>query len=147
VERKHGRREMTYFLPELEPILSPTYGVIVYQEQVMEIAKRLAGFSLAEADNLRKAMGKKDAAVMAQQKQRFADGAEQNGINRKKAEELFDLIEKFAGYGFNKSHSAAYGLIAYRTAWLKAHHPVAFMAALMQCDRDKSQKLIPLLRE
>lgn len=147
VERKHGRREISYFLPELEPILSPTYGVIVYQEQVMEIAKVLAGFSLADADNLRKAMGKKDAAVMAQQKQQFAAGAEQNGINRKKAEDLFDLIEKFAGYGFNKSHSAAYGLIAYRTAWLKAHHPVAFMAALMQCDRDKSQKLIPLLRE
>lgn len=147
VERKHGRREISYFLPQLEPILRETYGVIVYQEQVMEIAKVLGGFSLAEADNLRKAMGKKNAEVMAQQKQRFADGAADNGIDRRQAEDLFDLIEKFAGYGFNKSHSAAYGLIAYRTAWLKAHHPVAFMAALMQCDRDHSQKLIPLLRE
>lgn len=147
VARKHGRKQVDYMLPQLEPILSETYGVIVYQEQVMEIARVLAGYSLGEADILRKAMGKKDPAVMKQQRGRFVDGCVARGITAKAAETLFDQIVEFAGYGFNKSHSAAYGLIAYRTAWLKTHYPVAFMAALMQADRDNSKKLIPLLRE
>jgi len=147
VDRKYGRKPVTYPLPELEPILKETYGVIVYQEQVMRIARTLAGYSMGEADLLRKAMGKKDAETMQKQRTRFVDGCVDNGIAEQTARELFDLIVEFAGYGFNKSHSAAYGMIAYATAYLKAHYPVHFMAALLQCDRDKSDKVIPLLRE
>ena len=131
VERKHGRKSVKYTIPELEPILEETYGVIVYQEQVMKIASVLANYSMAEADDLRKAMGKKLPAIMAKHTLRFVQGAKDNGIASDKAKKIFELIEKFGGYGFNKSHSAAYALIAYRTAFLKAHFPVEFMASLL----------------
>ena len=131
VARRHGQKEVTYPLAELKPILAETYGVIVYQEQVMEIARRLAGYSLGEGDILRRAMGKKDPQVMAAQRERFVKGAVERGVDKAKAEELFELMAKFAGYGFNKSHSAAYALIAYQTAYLKAHYPLQFMAALL----------------
>jgi DNA polymerase-3 subunit alpha len=130
VERKHGRREVRYELKELEPILSDTYGVIAYQEQVMRIAQAVAGFTLGQADVLRKAMGKKDPKVMAKQREAFLEGAKANGVSEKKAIKLFELIEYFAGYGFNKSHSAAYALLAYQTAYLKANYPWHFAAAL-----------------
>ena len=131
VERKHGRKSVKYTIPELEPILQETYGVIVYQEQVMKIAAVLANYSMAEADDLRKAMGKKIPAIMAKHTLRFVQGAKENNIASDKAKKIFELIEKFGGYGFNKSHSAAYALIAYRTAFLKAHFPVEFMASLL----------------
>ncbi|MDL1988005.1 MAG: DNA polymerase III subunit alpha [Deltaproteobacteria bacterium] len=131
VERKHGKKDVVYLLPELEPILKETYGVIVYQEQVMRIAASVADYSMSEADDLRKAMGKKKPAIMARQRLRFIKGATERGIQSQKAKKLFDLIEKFGGYGFNKSHSAAYALIAYQTAFLKAHFPVEFMASLL----------------
>ena len=120
-----------YEVPELEPILHSTYGVIAYQEQVMRIASDLAGFSMGEADLLRKAMGKKDAKVMEGQRDRFMKGAVERGISKAKATKLFNLIEYFAGYGFNKSHSTAYALLAYQTAYLKANYPWYFMAALL----------------
>jgi DNA polymerase-3 subunit alpha len=131
VERKHGRKKVEYLVPELEPILKETYGVIVYQEQVMKIAGALASYSMSEADGLRKAMGKKIAEIMAQHRDRFVKGSVENGIAKDKAKQLFDLMEKFGGYGFNKSHSAAYALIAYQTAYLKAHYPVEFIASLL----------------
>lgn len=134
VQRKHGEEPVTYLLPELEPILKETYGVILYQEQVMQIAAAVSGFSLAEADILRRAMGKKIPEVMAAQRQRFVEGAVARGVPQETAETLFDLIEKFAGYGFNKSHSAAYALIAYQTAYLKAHYPLEFLAALLNSE-------------
>ncbi|RZB30576.1 MAG: DNA polymerase III subunit alpha [Desulfobacteraceae bacterium Eth-SRB1] len=131
VERKHGRKSVKYIIPELEPILEETYGVIVYQEQVMKIAAVLAKYSMAEADDLRKAMGKKKPAIMAKHTVRFIQGAKDNGIAHDKAKKIFELIEKFGGYGFNKSHSAAYALIAYQTAFLKAHFFVELMASLL----------------
>jgi DNA polymerase-3 subunit alpha len=134
VARKHGEEPVTYLLPELEPILRETYGVILYQEQVMHIAAAVSGYSLAEADILRRAMGKKIPEVMAAQRQRFLEGAQTRGVERDKADTLFSLIEKFAGYGFNKSHSAAYALIAYQTAYLKAHYPLEFLAALLNSE-------------
>jgi DNA polymerase-3 subunit alpha len=142
IECKHGRQEVVYELPQLEPILKDTYGVIVYQEQVMQIARSLAGYSLGQADLLRRAMGKKDAAVMDKEKIPFLEGAARQGVDLKKAEAIFDLMAKFAAYGFNKSHSAAYALIAYQTAWLKAHYPVEFMAALLTCDMDNTDKVV-----
>uniref|UniRef100_A0A7C5ALR8 DNA polymerase III subunit alpha n=1 Tax=Desulfobacca acetoxidans TaxID=60893 RepID=A0A7C5ALR8_9BACT len=134
VRRKHGEEPVTYLLPELEPILKETYGVILYQEQVMQIAAAISGYSLAEADILRRAMGKKIPEVMAGERDRFINGAVSRGFPRDKAEALFNLIEKFAGYGFNKSHSAAYALIAYQTAYLKAHYPLEFLAALLNSE-------------
>jgi DNA polymerase-3 subunit alpha len=131
VDRKHGRKAVKYMLPQLEPVLKETYGVIVYQEQVMKIAGELANYSMAEADDLRKAMGKKIPEIMADHRQRFVQGAKDDNIPGDSAKKLFDLIEKFGGYGFNKSHSAAYALIAYQTAYLKAHYPVEFMASLL----------------
>jgi len=131
VERKHGRKSVEYLLPQLEPILKETYGVIVYQEQVMKIAGVLADYSMSEADDLRKAMGKKIPEILAKHRDRFLKGAKKNGIDPGKAGMLFDLIEKFGGYGFNKSHSAAYALIAFQTAFLKAHYPVELMAAIL----------------
>ncbi len=131
IKRRHGEVEVTYLHPILEPILKPTYGVIVYQEQVMMIASELAGFSLGEADLLRRAMGKKKPEILAGLRQQFIDGAEKKGVNGETAGKVFDLMEYFAGYGFNKSHSAAYALLAYQTAYLKAKFPVEFMAALM----------------
>lgn len=147
IDRKTGRKPVRYLLPELEEILRETYGVIVYQEQVMQIARVLSGYTLGEADLLRKAMGKKNPQIMAEQRTRFVGGCVARGVERELAEHLFDQIAEFAGYAFNKSHSAAYALIAYWTAWLKAHYPVAFMSALLQCDQDKPQELLPLLRE
>ncbi|HEY6006924.1 MAG TPA: DNA polymerase III subunit alpha, partial [Geobacteraceae bacterium] len=142
IERKHGRKKVVYDLPQLEPILKDTYGVIVYQEQVMQIARTLAGYSLGGADLLRRAMGKKDPAEMAKQRDIFLEGAKKNSIDTKKAEGIFDLMAKFAEYGFNKSHSAAYALVAYQTAYLKAHHPVEFLAALLTEDMGNTDKVI-----
>lgn len=139
--RKNGREPITYPHPLLEDILKETYGIIVYQEQVMQAAQVLAGYSLGDADLLRRAMGKKIQAEMDKQRGRFVEGAAKNDIDAKKANELFDLIDKFAGYGFNKSHAAAYALLAYQTAWLKAHHPHEFFAASMCFDMHQSDKL------
>lgn len=145
IDRKHGRAKVQYPHPNLEPILRPTYGVIVYQEQVMQIAQVLAGYTLGAADILRRAMGKKKPEEMAKQREIFCEGAKKNGINADVATYIFDLMEKFAGYGFNKSHSAAYALIAYQTAWLKAHYPAAFMAAVLSSDMDRTEKVIMML--
>jgi DNA polymerase-3 subunit alpha len=134
IERRHGRAVITYLFPELEPVLQETYGVIVYQEQVIKIASVIGGYSLGEADILRRAMGKKKAEVMAEQRSIFLDKSRANGFDPAKAGELFDLIAYFAGYGFNKSHSAAYALIAYQTAYLKAHYPAEFMACLISLE-------------
>ncbi|UFS69264.1 DNA polymerase III subunit alpha [Geomonas sp. RF6] len=142
IERKHGRKQVVYDLPQLEPILKDTYGVIVYQEQVMQISRSLAGYSLGGADLLRRAMGKKDMEQMAKERDKFQAGAESQGIDPKKAAGIFDLMAKFAEYGFNKSHSAAYALVAYHTAYLKAHYPVEFMAALLTEDMSSTDKVI-----
>ncbi|HZG07567.1 MAG TPA: DNA polymerase III subunit alpha [Allosphingosinicella sp.] len=139
--RKNGREEIAYPHPLLENVLKETYGIFVYQEQVMEAARVLAGYSLGEADLLRRAMGKKIQAEMDAQRERFVTGCAANAINRPKANELFDLIDKFAGYGFNKSHAAAYALVAYQTAWVKAHYPVEFYAASMCFDMHQTDKL------
>lgn len=139
--RKNGREPIHYPHPMLEDVLRETYGIFVYQEQVMEAAKVLAGYSLGEADLLRRAMGKKIKAEMDAQRSRFVEGCAANGIGAAKANELFDLIDKFAGYGFNKSHAAAYALVAYQTAWLKAHHPIEFYAASMCFDMHQTDKL------
>ncbi|MBL1261519.1 MAG: DNA polymerase III subunit alpha [Thiotrichaceae bacterium] len=147
IDRKHGRAPTLYPHPDLEPILSPTYGVILYQEQVMQIAQVLAGYSLGQADMLRRAMGKKKPEEMAKQRVIFVSGASAREIDEKTSGGIFDLMEKFAGYGFNKSHSAAYALIAYQTAWLKAHHPAAFMAAVMSADMDNTDKVVMLIEE
>ena len=145
ISRKHGQSPIVYPHPSLKSILEDTYGVILYQEQVMQIAQELAGYSLGAADLLRRAMGKKKPEEMATQRSVFVTGAEKQGVPARKAEEIFDLMEKFAGYGFNKSHSAAYALLAYQTAWLKAHHPAAFMASVLTGDMDHTEKLQPLL--
>ncbi|MDY6823301.1 MAG: DNA polymerase III subunit alpha [Thermodesulfobacteriota bacterium] len=147
VERKHGRKEVTYMIPELEPILKETYGVILYQEQVMQIARSLAGYTMGAADDLRKAMGKKIAEKMAAQREIFLDGAVNNNIDKSRAGEIYEQIEYFGGYGFNKSHSAAYALIAYQTAYLKAHFPVAFMAALLTSAMVNSDTVVKFIAE
>ena len=148
VECKHGRRAIEYPHPLLEEVLRETYGVFVYQEQVMQAAQILAGFTLGGADLMRRAMGKKKQEEMDRQRAKFVAGCmEHNHIEADKANEIFDLIDKFAGYGFNKSHSAAYGLITYQTAYLKHHFPVAFMAALMTCDKDKNENVVKFIAE
>ncbi|BCA80145.1 DNA polymerase III subunit alpha [Desulfuromonas sp. AOP6] len=147
IQRKHGRKAITYDFPQLEAILKDTYGVIVYQEQVMLIAQTLANYSLGGADLLRRAMGKKKPEEMAKQKDLFLKGAKENKLDPKKAEGVFDLMEKFAAYGFNKSHSAAYALVAYHTAYLKAHYPVEFMAALLTEDMENTDKVIKNISE
>jgi DNA polymerase-3 subunit alpha len=147
IKRKHGVEEFGYDFPQLEPILKDTYGVIVYQEQVMQIAQVLGNYSLGGADLLRRAMGKKKPEEMAQQKKIFLDGAKENKLETKKAETVFDQMEKFAEYGFNKSHSAAYAFIAYQTAYLKAHYPVEFMAALLTEDMENTDKVIKNINE
>ncbi len=147
INRKHGRTPIEYPLEQLESILKETYGVIVYQEQVMSIAKELADYSLGEADLLRRAMGKKKAAEMAEQKSRFEKGAAKNRIDPEKAAYIFDLMEKFAGYGFNKSHSAAYAMITYQTAYLKAHFPSEFMAAQLTCETGNPDKITTYISE
>jgi len=147
VDRKHGRKAVEYMVPQLESILKETYGVIVYQEQVMKIAGELANYSMAEADDLRKAMGKKIPEIMADHRQRFVQGAKDNDIPGERAKTLFDLIEKFGGYGFNKSHSAAYALIAYQTAFLKAHYPVEFMASLLTSEMHSTDGVVKFIAE
>jgi DNA polymerase-3 subunit alpha len=147
VNRKAGREPVRYLHPELEPILSATYGVILYQEQVMKIAQSLAGYTLGSADLLRKAMGKKLPEVMEKQREAFMNGSRDRGIESRIAENIFDLMDKFAGYGFNKSHSAAYALISYHTAWLKTHFPAAFMAATLSSDMDNTDKVVTLLAD
>ncbi|MFA7241678.1 MAG: DNA polymerase III subunit alpha [Sulfuricellaceae bacterium] len=141
INRKHGKAKAEYFHPSLEVTLKPTYGVIVYQEQVMQVAQILGGYTLGGADMLRRAMGKKKADEMAKHRSLFVDGAVKQGVNERLATELFNLMEKFAEYGFNKSHSAAYALVAYQTAWLKAHHASAFMAATLSADMFDTDKV------
>ncbi|MEW9906816.1 MAG: DNA polymerase III subunit alpha [Candidatus Symbiodolus clandestinus] len=152
IDRKHGRENIAY--PDqqyqhlsLKPTLEPTYGIILYQEQVMQIAQVLAGYTLGEADLLRRAMGKKKPQEMAQQREIFEQGAKRSGIDGTLAIKIFDLVEKFAGYGFNKSHSAAYALVSYQTLWLKAHYPAAFMAAVLSADLDNTDKVVSLIEE
>ena len=139
--RKLGHEKPDYIHPMIEPILRETYGVIIYQEQVMQIAQALSGYSLGEADMLRRAMGKKIKKEMDAQRARFVDGAVSRGLTRAKADEIFDLLAKFADYGFNKSHAAAYALIAYWTGWFKANHPAEFLAASMTLDKGDTDKL------
>jgi len=149
IDRKHGRigGGIDYLHPDLKQVLFPTYGVILYQEQVMQIAQVLAGYTLGGADLLRRAMGKKKAEEMAQQRSIFVDGAVARGVAEHTAAHIFDLMEKFAGYGFNKSHSAAYAVLSYQTAWLKTHHPAEFMAAVLSSDMDKTDKVVTLIDE
>ncbi len=147
IDRRHGKKKTTYMFPELEPILAETYGVIVYQEQVMKIASAIAGYSLGGADILRRAMGKKKVEVMAEQKVLFVKGAKEKSFNEKKAAELFDLMAYFAGYGFNKSHSTAYAMIAYQTAYLKSNYPSEFMAALISFETSNPDQLTFYLQE
>ncbi|MGD1092931.1 MAG: DNA polymerase III subunit alpha, partial [Bryobacteraceae bacterium] len=147
IDRKHGRKEVVYDLPEMKEILEETYGVMVYQEQVMQISNRLAGYSLGEADLLRRAMGKKKVEEMAKQRERFVAGAKAKGHPPRKIEKIFDLMEKFAGYGFNKSHSAAYAYLAFVTAYLKAHYPLEFMSALLTSEISNSDKVVKYINE
>jgi DNA polymerase-3 subunit alpha len=147
INRKHGRTEVKYDLPQLEPILRDTYGVIVYQEQVMQIASRLANYTLGEADILRRAMGKKNPAEMAQQKLRFLDGCRQNALNPKISESIFELLFKFSDYGFNRSHSAAYALVSYHTAYLKTHYPTEYMAAVMTNEMLNTDKILVYMND
>jgi DNA polymerase-3 subunit alpha len=147
IERKHGRKAVVYDLADLKPILEETYGVILYQEQVMQISSRIAGYSLGDADLLRRAMGKKKAEEMAKQRDRFVKGGLEHGYPQKKVEKIFDLMEQFAGYGFNKSHSAAYAFLAFATAYLKAHFPVDFMAALLTSETGNVGKVVKYINE
>ena len=152
INRKHGREQISYphpnyQYPGLEPVLKPTYGIILYQEQVMQIAQVMGGYTLGGADMLRRAMGKKKPEEMAQQRQIFLEGCSGNNIDADLAGNIFDLVEKFAGYGFNKSHSAAYGLVSYQTAWLKAHYPAPFMAAVLSADMHNTEKVVTLIEE
>jgi DNA polymerase-3 subunit alpha len=147
IKRKHGEKKVTYDLPELKEILQETLGVIVYQEQVQQIANKLAGYSLGEGDILRRAMGKKKPEEMAAQREKFISGAKSKGFDEKKVAKIFDLMEQFAGYGFNKSHSAAYALLAYQTAYLKAHYPVCFMSALLTSEISSTDKIVKYINE
>src|SRR5271168_179065 len=147
INRKHGKTKVAYELPQLKDILEETYGVILYQEQVMQIANRLASFSLGEADILRRAMGKKKKEEMAAQRAKFMAGCQKNKIPEMKAAGIFDLMEEFAGYGFNKSHSCAYALLAYQTAYLKTHYPVEFMAALLTSEAGNTDKVVKYINE
>ena len=147
VARKHGREEVEYPDPRVEPILQETYGIMVYQEQVMQMAQIVGGYSLGGADLLRRAMGKKKVEEMAKERAKFREGAAKDGLGGEKADAIFDLMEKFAGYGFNKSHAAAYALVSYQTAWLKAHYPAEFMAATISSDMDNTDKVVTFLDE
>src|SRR5260370_12216020 len=147
IERKHGRKRVAYDFPELKEVLEETYGVLVFQEQVLQIANRLAGYSLGEADVLRRAMGKKKAEEMAKERSRFIKGALDRGHSQKKIEKVFDLMEQFAGYGFNKSHSAAYAFLAYVTAYLKAHYPLEFMSALLTSETGNTARIVKYINE
>jgi DNA polymerase-3 subunit alpha len=152
INRKHGRAEMAwphpdYQLDSLQPVLEPTYGIILYQEQVMQIAQVMAGYTLGGADMLRRAMGKKKPEEMAKQRHSFIEGSSAQGIDETLSGNIFDLVEKFAGYGFNKSHSAAYALVSYQTAWLKTHYPAPFMAAVMSSDMQNTDKVVTFIEE
>ncbi|MCP5065744.1 MAG: DNA polymerase III subunit alpha, partial [bacterium] len=147
IDRKRGRMKIVYPHPDLKEILEETYGAIVYQEQVMRITSVMAGFSLGQADILRKAMGKKKVDVMAEQKVIFIDGAEAKGYRRDKAEEIFDLLAYFAGYGFNKSHSAAYAMVSMQTAWLKTHHTAEYLAACMTSEMSNTDRIVVFMNE
>lgn len=147
VDRKHGRAPISYLHPSIEPILKPTYGVILYQEQVMQIAQQLAGYSLGAADLLRRAMGKKKPEEMAKQRTVFLEGSAKNNVDKHLANQIFDIIDKFAGYGFNKSHSVAYAALSYRTAWLKTHYPSEFMASVLSSDMDNTDKMVVMISE
>src|SRR3990170_4849155 len=147
IKRKHGQKRIDYPLPELKEILKDTYGLFVYQEQIMKTSSVLADYSLGEADLLRRAMGKKKPEEMKAQRERFLEGAKKKGISKKKAEDIFDAMEKFAEYSFNKSHSAAYALITYQTAYLKAHYPAEFMAALLSVEAGNADKVIASIAE
>jgi DNA polymerase-3 subunit alpha len=147
VRRKNGTSKPKYLVPAMKDILEETYGVITYQEQVMQIPQRVAGYTLGQADLLRKAMGKKQAEVMAAERDKFVAGAIANGYEKRKANEIFDYIEPFARYGFNKAHAVAYALIAYRTAWLKVYHPRHFMAALMSNEMDRTEHIVKFIQE
>jgi DNA polymerase-3 subunit alpha len=147
INRKHGRAQVDYFHADLEHVLKPTYGVILYQEQVMQIAQELANYTLGGADMLRRAMGKKKPEVMAEQRELFMKGAVARDVDANLATRIFDLMEKFAGYGFNKSHSAAYALLSYQTAWLKTHYPAEFMAAVLSADMDNTDKVVVLIED
>ena len=147
INRKHGRADVAYPHPDLEPVLEPTYGVILYQEQVMQIAQVLANYTLGGADMLRRAMGKKKPEVMAEQRLIFEKGAAEREIDQKTASGIFDLMEYFSGYGFNKSHSAAYALLSYQTMWLKTHYPAEFMSAVLSADMDNTDKVVTLIED
>ncbi len=152
INRKHGREKVSYphpdyDMPQLEPVLKPTYGIILYQEQVMQIGQVLSGYTLGGADMLRRAMGKKKPEEMAKQREIFTTGASEQGVEEETSNQIFDLVEKFAGYGFNKSHSAAYALLSYQTAWLKCHYPSEFMAAVLSADMDNTEKVVGLIDE
>ncbi len=146
-DRKNGRKPITYEHPDLEPILADTQGLMIYQESVMRVAQKFAGYSLEEADNLRKACGKKIRALLAAEREKFVAGCVTQGYGEKLGTKLFDIIEPFADYAFNKSHSYGYGLVAYQTAWLKAHHPVEYMAALLTSVKDNKDKTAVYLAE
>jgi DNA polymerase-3 subunit alpha len=147
IDRKHGRKEVSFEHPKIERVLKDTYGVIVYQDQVMRVASELAGFSMAKADTLRKAMGKKKAEIMAKMKKEFIDGAVERDVEREIASKVFDFCETFARYGFNRSHSASYAMLAYRSAYLKAHYPVEFMAASMSSEMDNTDRIRVFMQE
>ena len=147
IKRKHGKKQIKYIDPILKDILNETYGIIVYQEQVMQIANNIAGFSLAQADMMRRAMGKKQKKLMKDQREEFVKGAIKKGTNKEKSIEIFDLIEKFAKYGFNKSHSTAYAYIAYQTAYLKTYYPSEFMAANLTSEMINTNRIVTLLND
>ena len=147
VARKHGREDVVYPDPRVEPVLKETYGIMVYQEQVMQMAQIVGGYTLGGADLLRRAMGKKKVEEMAKERAKFREGAAKDGVGSDKADEIFDVMEKFAGYGFNKSHAAAYALVSYQTAWLKAHYPAEFMAATISSDMDNTDKAVTFIEE
>ena len=147
IERKHGRQQITYIIPELEPLLKSTQGIMIYQEQLMKLAQVIAGFTLGEADVLRKAVGKKIKALLDAQETKFIDGAVKNGFQKKVAEELWQWILPFAAYGFNKSHSVSYATIAYQTAYLKAHYPVEFMASVLTSEKADVERIALLIEE
>ena len=147
IDKRHGKKPITYIHPKMEETLKETYGIIVYQEQVMQIARDVAGFSLAEADNMRKAMGKKDQEKMKQVRNKFIQGAEKNDVSKKIATEIFDLMEKFADYGFNKSHGVAYSILAFYTAYLKTHYPLEFLTVSMACRKGDETELQQLANE
>lgn len=147
IDRKHGKKKIVYPHPDIKPILEETHGIIVYQEQVMQIANEIGGFSMAEADIMRRAMGKKNSALMKQSAEKFIEGAIKRGINKKKATEIFELLEKFAKYGFNKSHSTAYAIIAYQTAWLKTYYPAEFMSANLTSEMSNGNRVVILIND